>query len=132
MPKLAFNKRDRAKLAKDIAPMVARALGRDVVFAPHGVLGGVSSDYENEYRIESFDTVSGPVRWFALSITHRGLDVHTAFDDVRRAQANGAWGLNEFSGKWNHYLWPEHGDYGDKLAFIATALPHILAKFKPA
>ena len=132
MARLAFNKKERAKLAGDLAPMVARALKQKVAFLPHPILGTLDADCEQTYRLEGFDTLSGEVAHFDLSITHRGLDVHTEFKDIPRAMANGARGINEFSGKWNHYLWPEHGGYDDKLAYIATTLRTVLAKFKPA
>lgn len=131
MQRMTFNKPQRKRLALEVARIFGEATGLAITLAPDPVLGAVDADYELCYRREKFETVNGLCRHLCLDVTHRGLSVHIKFDNPKRAGTN-CRDINPFSGKWNHYVWPQ-GLYGEgaKLDYVQNAAQLIALQVAP-
>jgi hypothetical protein len=107
MSQMILTKPRRAALAKALCQIVAERAGQAVEHVKESIgradcltfciaAGGAA---------ERVNTVLGPLRWASFAVTPKGVQVHIAFEDVERAKPL-CTGINPYTGKWNHYLFP--------------------------
>lgn len=128
MARMTFTKPQRKRLALEVARIFGEAMGLAIELAPDPVLGGLDPDFELDYRRECFETVNGLCKHLHLNVTPRGLDVHIKFGDPKRAGKT-CYDINTFSGKWNHYVWPEGmAGEGARLHYVQGEAQRIAAQ----
>lgn len=104
------------------------AVASDVLGVPVSLERSEIFPDEMRFRMDSFETARGKVRWLSLEVCPRGINIHSTFDAPQFAPV----GANPHSGKWNHYLWPDVGESLDTYKeSLAVTLRYILAKLAP-
>lgn len=122
MQRLTFRKPERKKLADAVADAVTRVVGTAPTDREH-----YHSDEIHSGLPKGLETRNGPIEWAWFEVCPRGLSVHIKFSDPERAARNCA-GINPYSGKWNHYLWPDSAN----IEGVVAALLPILRQLRPA
>lgn len=114
----------RKRVAKAVERIASAALARPIKlaldtceFVPPG---------EFNFRQERFETHLGQCNWLMLEVDRHGVSVHIQFEDTARAKGECP-GMNPYSGKWNHYLWPSETQSAESfLEDLEDDLPAIL------
>jgi len=110
----------RKKIAALVSELATDTLGIPVTLTPDELTPG-----EFSWRLENFETKRGKVSWLHLDVCRRGINVHSKFAAPQFAPI----GANEFSGKWNHYIWPDgETPFAD---IVQMELPLRLAQLVP-
>jgi hypothetical protein len=124
--RLTFRKPERKMLAIGMQVRIRRQLGLEAKFEP-------AHDEELRYSIPlPWLSINGPLSWAEFEIDHRGIGAHIAFDFVPWWPKPELQGMNEHTGKWNHYLWPDgKGDDPHTLSSVFVVAERILHQLRP-
>jgi hypothetical protein len=120
MTKLLSTIAKRKRMAALVSRVASEALGIQVALTASDLYPG-----ELHFRAENLESERGPVHHLALDVCPRGVNVHIKFGFPDAAPV----GANTFSGKWNHYIWPESDDTPESYAeWVEEHLFYLLAK----
>lgn len=78
---------------------------------------------EYKFRVEDLETDKGKVHHVTIDVCPRGVNIHTKFAIPSAAPM----AANPHSGKWNHYIWPDHEDTAESYReFLHVELRRLL------
>lgn len=110
----------RKAMAVHVGRISSECLGRAIELTPSELYPG-----EFHFRGEDLESERGPVSWLHIDVCSRGVNLHIKFGFAQYAP----WGASRPSGKWNHYLWPDHEDDSESYRrYIETELRRLLPK----
>lgn len=123
MQKFLSNDAKRKAMARLVSDTATRVLNHNVTLER-------DKDFdpdEYKFRAEGLETERGRLSHLAIDVCPRGVNLHIKFDCPALAPI----GANEYSGKWNHYIWPDSDDNADSYREnVILELEYLLGKIQ--